>query len=165
MIVFFRLFQFAKIRIKMKIEILLECLIVLMLEYWRSQITQTIRQSDNQAFIQAFFGLLAVCRLNHVPKADWLGKPRFEAISLTLNLPLRSCRMASSRRWRSIHWVGVYPEVCLTQMLSRFGVMFSCDAYQPSECCWRKFCSTNRRKCSVCCSAVVAMRWLSVLCR
>ena len=76
----------------MKIEILLECLIVLMLEYWRSQITQTIRQSDNQAFIQEFFGLWAVCRLNHVPKADWLGKPRFEAISLTLNLPLRSCR-------------------------------------------------------------------------
>ena len=42
----------------MKIEILLECLIVLMLEYWRSQITQTIRQSSIHSSILWAFGCL-----------------------------------------------------------------------------------------------------------
>ena len=52
-----------------------------------------------------------------------------------------------------------------TASVSLFVVMLICEAYQSSECCWRKFCSTNRKNCSVCCSAAVAIRWLSLLCK
>ena len=106
---------------------------------------QTIICTIRGIYLSIRLGLEPVWRLNQVPKVDWLGKPSCEAISFTVNVPLRSSLSASSRRCWSIHSVVVRPEVCFTQMLSRLGVMFSCRAYQSSECCWRKCCSTKCR--------------------